>query len=354
MHKIALLEIGRSHYESMLSQMIALKNANCYIILCSDRLFFEQNTHFSSYIDEFHEISLSKSKIGRFIEMKRFNRWMKHHKIDMLIANTAHGKDIRNLCITASSRIPFVGIMHTIKGLQHSFTQRIISKKIKHYFVLNNTLKQKAYPQKGVFVHSFYPLNFPYFEPKVIKPLHEFWIIIIGGLQSSRRDLDGFIKLAIQTPENVHFYFLGNANDHNVEVQQFKQKCEQSNIFNRIHLFQDYLSNSEFYGYAQQADGILPLIHPNTLSGKELLSQQITGAVPLALGLKIPMLIHEHYKTWEDFHISAVFYNFNNFQEQLRLFQQDRETLYNKMKSEPKFSAELHNKRFADFILSLI
>jgi len=352
--KIALLEIGKNHAETMLSQMIALKNKNCHVVLCSDSLFLQQNDYFKEYIDEFHELSLPKSKMKRFVEMKRFNHWMKEQKVDVLIANTAGGKDIAYLCMIASKNITFVGIIHSIKKFRRSFTQGIISRKIKHYFVLNDTLKNYAQPRKGITVRSFYPLNFPSFESHMIKPTGEFWIALIGEVNSQRKDLDSFIQLAEQTPDNVHFFFLGKAFNERPDVQQFKKVCRESSISNRIHLFDHYLSNQELQGYIQQIDGILLLIHPNTLSSQGHLSAQITGAVPLSFGLKIPMLIHEHYKTWDDFHHSAIFYNFDNFKSQFALFQKNRNSIRAQMQNNPSFSSEIRNKQFGEFILSLV
>jgi len=354
MPKIALLEIGKSHAETMLSQIIALKNENCNVVLCSDRAFLQQNDYFTEYIDEFHELSIPKSKIGRFKEMRRFSRWLKEQKVNVLIANTAQGKDICNLCIIAPPTVAIVGILHTIKVLDSSFTQRIISRKIKNYFVLNDTLKEYAKPRKGISVRSFYNNDFPYFEPHINKPHGQYWIVIVGGAEHQRRDLEGFIQIASKTPNNVHFYFLGKTAYHIPEVQRFIRRFEETEIVNRIHLFDHFLPNREFYGYLQQADGILPLIHPNTPSAEELLHRQITGVLLLSFGLKIPMLIHEYYQTWEDFHRSAIFYNFSNFKEQFILFQKNRDSIKMQMQNYPRFSAEIQNKQFGEFILSLL
>src|SRR5690606_31802813 len=112
------------------------------------------------YSDEFHEVVLPQSMFGDFFAMVHLNKWLVKNKIDCVVANTAQGGHIRNLCLTASSHVKFFGIIHTIKLLKGSFTQVLISKKIKNYFVLNDTLKKYAGGQEGLTIHSFYPLSY--------------------------------------------------------------------------------------------------------------------------------------------------------------------------------------------------
>jgi hypothetical protein len=205
--RVAILEIGGSHDECILSQLIGLKQAGAWIVFCGTKEMFEKNSHFQSYSDEFHEVVLPKSMMGDFFEMVRLNKWFAKHKIDSVIANTAQGGHIRNLCLTASSNVKFFGIIHTIKLLNGSFTQKLISKKIKNYFVLNDTLKNYTGKHIGIDIHSFYPLNYPSFSETVNKPEGEFWVSIIGGVEYRRKDLNGFVEMAKKTKEHIHFYF---------------------------------------------------------------------------------------------------------------------------------------------------
>lgn len=349
--RIAIVEIGGSHDECILSQLIGLKQCGVWIVFCGTKEMFEKNSQFQYYSDEFHEVVLPKSMFGDFFAMVRLNRWFVKNKIDCVISNTAQGGHIRNLCLTASTSIQFFGIIHTIKLLKGSFTQNLISKKIKDYFVLNDTLKKYAGAQEGLNIHSFYPLSYPNFYTKIDKPNGELWISIIGGVEYRRKDLNGFVEMAKITDENVHFYFLGKSNRNSDEVEYFKKQIKETNLSHRVHLFNDFMNEDEFDAYLKQTDGILPLVHPNTPSAEEYFSRQISGAINVAFSYKIPMMIHEHYQDWEDFSKGVIFYNLETFEEQLLQFQKNIPDLKEQLKSNPKFSSDFQNQRFAEIVL---
>lgn len=349
--RVAILEIGGSHDECILSQMIALKKAGAGVVFCGNRELFSRNSAFERYADEFHEVLLPKTMLGDFLAMVRLNKWFSRNKIDIVIANTAQGGHIRNLCLTAAPEVKFFGILHTIKMLDTSFTQSLISKKIKHYFVLNDTLKRYAKPAAGITIDSFYPLNYPHFYTKVDKPDGEFWVSVIGGVESRRKDLEGFIGMAERTPDNVHFYFIGKSDYRSEEVKRFRKQLEESWLSRRVHLFNDFVSEEEFDAYLKQTDAIFPLVHPGTPSADEYFSRQISGAVNVAFSYKIPMMIHEQYRDWEDFEQGVVFYNRENFNGQFEQLSEHHQALKDQLASNPKFSSEFQNQRFAKIVL---
>jgi len=97
------------------------------------------------------------------------NAFFKKSGISKVILNTAQGAHIRNLCLTSSGAVEFIGIIHTLKKFQGSYTQKVINRKIKKYFVLNDYFLEKIDPPKEIRVSSFYPLRFPYFDTKLHK-----------------------------------------------------------------------------------------------------------------------------------------------------------------------------------------
>ena len=350
--RIAIVEIGGSHDECILSQLIGLKQAGAWVALCCDKKMYEKNSAFKNTIDCFHEVSFPHTMLGDFFTMKQLNKWFKEQNITTVIANTAQGGHIRNLCLTAPSKINFFGIIHTIKMLNGSFTQTLISTKIKTYFVLNDTLKSRVKPQKGRTVHSFYPLSYAHFGKKLEKKTDEIWIGIIGGVESRRKDLTGFLKMAQQTPSNVQFIFLGKSDAKKEEVAAFKQAIEQSNLTSRVQLFDDFVSEVDFDAYLSHFDGLMPLVHPNTPSAEEYFSRQISGAINNAFAYKIPLMIHENYRDWEDFNTGVEFYNLNNFGKQFSIFLQHHTQLKQQLIDNPKFSATTQNQQFAAIVMN--
>lgn len=349
--RVAILEIGGSHDECILSQLIGLKQSGAWIVFCGTKEMFKKNSQFQYYSDEFHEVVLPQSMFGDFFAMVHLNKWFVKNKIDCVVANTAQGGHIRNLCLTASSHVKFFGIIHTIKLLKGSFTQALISKKIKNYFVLNDTLKKYAGEQNGINIHSFYPLSYPNFYTKIDKPQREIWIAVIGGVEYRRKDLNGFVEMAKTTEEHVHFYFLGKSNRDSDEVKEFEKQLQLSKLSHRVHLFNNFMNEEDFDAYLKQTDGILPLVHPNTPSADEYFSRQISGAINVAFSYKIPMMIHEHYQDWEDFDQGVIFYDSETFEERFQQFQQNISGLKEQMKSNPKFSSDFQNQRFAEIVL---
>lgn len=349
--KVAIVEVGDSHDECILSQLIALKKSGAWIAFCSSKELFQKNSEFVKYIDDFYEVTFPKTMLGDFMAMLKLNQWFQKTGVKKVIANTAQGGHIRNLCLTASKKIQFYGIVHTIKLLNESFTQRLISKKIKTYFVLNDELQKRIASQKGIEIHTFYPLSYPHFKQTKNKSPNEIWIGIVGGVENRRKDLAGFLKMAQQTPENVHFYFLGKSNLDLSEVQIFIQQIKDYQLSKRVHYFIDFLQEQDFNAYLNGLDGIFPLVHPNTESAKEYFSRQISGAINLAFSYKIPMMIHESYSYWEDFQSGVIFYNLAHFQKQFNTFIEQKKELKNQLTKHPKFNEKQQNNRFAEIVL---
>lgn len=350
--RVAIVEIGGSHDECILSQVMGLKAEGAWVVFCGSKAIYEKNSLFAQYFDAFHEVVLPRTMLGDVRAMRNLNKWFVQENIAVVVCNTAQGGHIRNLSLSANRKIQFVGIIHTIKMLQGSFTQKLISTKIKRYFVLNDTLLQKVGKVPGLSIESFYPLNYPRFENQVQKPAGEFWIAVIGGVENRRKDLLGFVEMAKQTGDNVQFYFLGKSDAQKQEVIAFKTVLEENNLSKRVHLFDSFLSEQELDSYLSAVDGIFPLVHPNTPSADEYFSRQISGGINIAFSYKIPMMIHENYADWEDFQQGVVFYNLTNFTEQFLVFQHRHADLAEQLKLCHKFNSETQNQMFAKYVLN--
>jgi hypothetical protein len=65
--------------------------------------------------------------------------------------------------------------------------------------------------------------------------------------------------------------------------------------------------------YIQNSDFLCPIIHPNTPSAEEYISNQISGMFNLAYSYQIPLLIHSTYNSIEDLQKSSFFYEISTF-----------------------------------------
>lgn len=358
MYKIALIEIGGSHDECLLSQVVALKNAGCYVAFCGSKKMMDRNLKFHEYFDEFKEIVFPKKSLGDFNVMRNLSKWLVSQGFHCLVANTAQGGHIRNLCLTASRKMLFLGIVHTTKMFEGSFTQNLISRKIKNYFVLNDSLLEKidlkSRHLRGISVRSFYPLTYPRFNETIEKPENEFWVGILGEVENRRKDLSQFNDLVKSSPENVKFVFLGKSNFSKDDVRVFYSKLEKDSLLERVVIFDDFIDQIGFDSYLSKMDCIMPLVHPGTISATEFFNRQISGAINAAFSYKIPLVIHDNYRTWPDFDQGVYFYNNETFLNCLRAAMKQKATLVSEMEKHEKFDCVKQENRFANCVIELL
>lgn len=350
--KVAIVEIGGSHDECILSQVLALRERGCYVVFCGTRDIYQRNVLFQEVFDEFHEIIFPKTMLGDFHTMRRLSKWFVKNDVFKVIANTAQGGHIRNLVLTSSKRIEYYGIVHTIKMFSGSFTQWLISRKMKHFFVLNDALLDKISNPKGLVINSFYPLDYPSFNRTVDKSRDERWMVIIGGVENRRKDLVGFIDIAKNAPSNVKFIFLGKTDPKREEAKAFMEKLSEFSLQNTVLTFDYFIDQELFDAYLKNADGILPLVHPTTPSATEYFNRQISGALNIAFSYHIPLFVHEEYNNWDDFRTGVHFYHMDNCQPQLMEFIDKLPRLKDELESNPKFSKKAQRTKFAQIVLA--
>lgn len=342
--KIALIEFGGSHAECLLSQFLALKNHDCHITFIGTKKLWEQNPSLHPFADVVHLIQFEGKAIGDFKKAMQLNAYLKKQGIQKAIFNTAQGGHVRNMCLFAPKSVEFIGIIHTLKKFQGSFTQKLINIKIKKYFVLNDYFKNLLKNDKKLKIESFYPLDYPRFDKRIEKNIDEKWISIIGGVENRRKDLMGSIELMKQFPINFKFLFLGKSDTSKNEVQAFLKEIENEGLTHQVKIFTNFIVEQDFDAYLKNTDFIWPMVHPNTPSADEYFKNQISGAINVAFSYKIPLLIHENYcSTWEDLS-SSICYQTSDFKkciENIALNHDEyKQKLIKNRNFDPKFQAE--------------
>ena len=348
---VAFVEFGGSHDECQLGQILGVKKMGAKIFWCTNQKIVDRNPYLLSLVDELLVVEWEGKAIADFKTVLKINRWFKSNQITKVIFNTAQGSKVRNLCLLPNKSIEFYGIIHNIRLLRNSATQNVISKKIKNYFLLNDTLAEKLGPKEGINIHTFYPLSFPPFEAKNIKKEGEIWLTIIGGIEFRKRDLTGFLDFAEQAPKACKFIFLGRSDLKLEDVAYFNREIEKRELSDKIKTFTDFVDQATYNDYIAATDFILPLIHPEAPCAKEYFETLISGSINTAFGYDIPMLIHEGYSDWTDFQAGVQFYNLSNWNEKLEEAIAHRPILVQQMKENAKLKAEHQNERFAQIIL---
>lgn len=309
--KIALVELSESHEECMYSQVRFLKDAGHQI-----SLIVHPKIPVEDYISLVEDIELvdfdSILKLSAFSLQLQLVKKLKH--FDKVIFNTASSsKNLRNIVFFLNAyNTECIGVIHHVKKLNKSFTQSVISTKIKKYFTLSDALKEAiVLKNKSLSLESFYPIFFPKFEKTdIYKKEDDVWICIPGRVFFDRRDYDFLIGKLRESPipKNIKFIILGNINNH--DGLKLRQSIETHQMSDAFLIFEKFIPNDLFYNYLDQSDYIMPLLQKQD---KNYLDSKITGAFNLAFGFKKPLLFHEFYKSIPDLNANGISYNEHNF-----------------------------------------
>jgi hypothetical protein len=347
---IALLEIGGSHDECLLSQMHAIKSTGRKILLITFTEILERNPEFNNYIDDTLFVDMSGSKRERAKEVSRIWKKIKASKCEKVVLNTAEGNLIRFLCLKALfSKIEFIGIVHSTRKFERSFTQSIINKKVKKYFLLSENLLSSISPPAKIKVDYFYPLRFPKID--VVLEKKQKTIVIIGGVERRRKDMDGFVEIAQQVErDDVQFIFLGKSDPTLEDVKDFQAAVTDKGLKDKVKTYDHFVSQSDFIAQIQNADLILPIVHPNTRSAEEYFKSRISGAMSVSFGYKIPMMLHQGYAEIEEMKVASFYYNMENFGKKLDQALDNIETKRAEMLAHPNYRVEFQEEKYLDFL----
>lgn len=352
---VALVELGNSHDECLFSQYYFLKEADYKIHLIINEIPFRR---IKGIIDgeSFFVIPQKKNWLSSWINLMRVNNYLIRRDIKTIIINTAQGNQVRNLTLLLSKKINITGIMHNADKLNKSFTQKIISRKVKKYLVLNDfVLREIQKSDIRMNLQSFYPIFYPQTIKKngITKKGTDFRVCIPGNVEFKRRDYKGLIdELSInKINDNIKFIILGNAskNDGKLLISEIiSRKLEKHFIF-----FKSFVPNYQFFKTIQTSDLIMPLVHPDKPNFKYYNRFKISGTYNLAFGFKIPMFVPRLFSLLDDFKEYALFYDSDEMCAKLNSFADKPQLIIekkNKLEQSQKFSFGFQKKRYVDFV----
>ncbi len=348
---VAVVEIGGSHDECLLSQFFALKQRRCRVYFIGTEAIWLRNTSFHALVDVFYPVKLAQGALADFLTMRRLNGYFESHNIHKVILNTAQGGHVRNLCLTAKKSTEFIGIIHTLRKFNGSFTQKVISKKIKKYLVLNDYFLTQIQPAEGQKISAFYPLRFPTFTISPADNESGKQITIIGGVENRRKDLAGSVGLMKQLADlDLHFVFLGKSDANNEGIQQFKETLRENGLLDCVTMYDHFVDEKEFDRMVKQSDFIWPMIHPDTESAVEYFRNQIPGALNVALGYGIPLLVHADFVTeWKDLRYAAS-YRMETFRSDLENALANTEQLKSALEQAEAYNPSFQEEKYLEFI----
>ena len=276
-------------------------------------------------------------------------RCKKQFNPDLILLNSAQGRKIRNLCLALIfDPIPIVGVHHNAENIYSSFTQKIISFKIKKYVVLADFIKQYLISKTKQKIESFYPLAY-HQKVKVDLDYRLRYIAIPGVLEQDRRDYLGFIGI-IKTYEQqldprLRFVLLGNSKTH--DGLEITASIRSNKLENRFILFDEYVEDEVLLSYVEQSVAVMPLLQPGTRWFEKYFETKISGAYSLAFAYDKVLLMHEVFTGKDEFRTHGIFYNHHNFANVVRQLSKSSD-----VKKPAKLEFAFQKQRLLDFLNS--
>jgi hypothetical protein len=288
MKKVAIIELNSYHDECLYSQIKFLDSVGYSLTLV---LSSQIKDRVSEYLDTPEDIitfdpSYQKSFFSRISFVWELKKQFKNSGIKTVIFNTASSRlEVILLSFLLKKSVSLFGILHNLKKINHSFSQKLISKSIKNYFVLNDFLEDSIeLMDKSIRLKSFYPIFFPTFKETTIKkPKGEIWISIPGKLDFGRRDYYLVVEALrkLQSKNNLKILVLGSSNADDPKSKEFIDFVKKNQLQYNFLTFDSFLYNDIFYGYLKKSDYILI---PLNAIGDNYAKYKIMGCYNQAFG----------------------------------------------------------------------
>lgn len=267
------------------------------------------------------------------------------NSFDLIVYNSAQGKNIRNLVLkTFFNKTPVVGFHHNPINLIKSFTQKIINLKVKKYLVLadfnNEYLIQNGFPSENV--HSFYPVTAVTAVDHSLNKL----ISIPGVLEQDRRDYFGLVDIIKENPkafDGYQFALLGNSLTH--DGPAIKKMVERENLSQYFIFFDGYVQDNILDEHLRKSKFVMPLMHPDNRYFEIYLKTKVSGAYNLAYAYQLPLLMHETFATVSEFQTNCVFYEFGDLAKKIQQSVVLNREFYK------KFDTDVQSKKLLRFII---
>ena len=311
--KVALIELNTIHEECLYTQAKFLKDSGFEVTLIIHPKLKKQIVEYENLIDNTVLFNFASSElfIRKVFSFFRLYKFIVKNNYKRVIFNTASSKlEIIFLSLFLPSRIKKIGTIHNLKKLNNSFSQKMISKKLKKYFVINDFLLDTVkIKDPTIILSSYYPIYFPYKEVKIENSKDDYcWICIPGEINYDRRDYRLVLEVAkrIKKQLKIKFLILGKLDFNKKDSQIFLKDVKENNLQEKFIFFDYFIENSIFHSYVKKSDFIM---FPNTMRNDNYLKYKISGAFNLAFSYKKPLICHNKLKIIPDLNLNSLFYN---------------------------------------------
>jgi hypothetical protein len=306
----ALVEFSTSHLICLQSQIRFLTEAGATVELilatqARERAMFLTGAHRTHYLDVQYGLK------GRWRTVIALRRALGELGVDAVVFNTAEGNHVRDFSLIAPGGLLYAGFLHHTNKMRRSFTQRLISRRLRRYFVLMDYLLDGLPDSTGCRFAAVSPIFHASDNPpeETAKPPGEFWICIPGEVEFRRRDYQGLAEAVRKTVPDprIRFILLGSAQTQ--DSAAFEGLLGRSDRRSQFVVFPDYVSQEVFAGYLARCDLILPLTHPGIGLYTDYRHHQVSGSFLEALAYSVPMLLDRSWTGVREFEEISLFYD---------------------------------------------
>lgn len=284
------------------------------------------------------------------IALLRFWKYLLKGGFTHLYLNSAQGSVAwKFFLLPIPRRIKVTGTIHNLKKLTSSFGQKIITRRINGYVLLNDILSKRYQEVCNKPFTAIYPVFYPTYPIyKLEKPKDEVWITIPGAVSLSRRDYLSLLAPHAKYAPHVKFIILGNKNK--ADGKLVYEKVLQAGLRDNFIFFDKFVPEEDFYSYVTQSDYIMPLVHPCHKEYGKYLTEKISGTYNLAIAYRKPMLCPKEMESYEDFQDTSIFYHMEELQSSINSLSPISGSHLFRL---PKWRKEVQQARLADFLKEL-
>jgi len=290
MKKAALIEFNTYHDECLYSQIEFLKASGYAVNLVVNKKIQNRASEYLHLAEDVTIIQPSSQKnfFRRIALIFKLKKHLQKSNITTVIFNTASSRlEVILLSFLLKKDADLYGILHNLKKVNHSFSQKLINKSIKNYFVLNDFLEDSIQLEdNSIQLRSFYPIFFPDYKATSLKKTKgEVWISIPGKLDFGRRDyfLVAEALEKAQIKSNLKIIILGSTNPDEPINKEFLDYIQTHDLQNNFVTFDSFLENDTFHDYIKKSDYILI---PLDSVGNNYSRYKIMGCYNQAFGYK--------------------------------------------------------------------
>jgi len=355
--KILIIEMTGSHFEWLYSQASMLSGVGHELLIAVPR---EQTGRLKDIDCRVLPAPLGGSSVfSQLVQIYQWLKIIKKEKINLIIFNTAHNIAVRNLLLFLPGKVRRAGFLHRGQNLLSSRNQSMITQRIDAYFVMADYQAKNlsGLTTKPLFV--LYNLHFKSQKSISKGGSDKFNIIIPGNVEAFRRDSLFLIEEIVRNEpiSNCRFIFLGKLDRSKPENLQMLKLLESYKHKENIVIFFDFVSDKEYNDYMEQADLLLPLIHPTMDNFENYLKYQISGTFNLSYAYGVPMLMEKSFAVYKEFQLSSIFYTKEQILDRIDYLSKHRDEL-NTIKEEiinnPVWQFDYQKGKYREYIGKLL